>query len=101
MKTAAKSAKAVAPVARASGGKAQVISGNKDVIDEAEDRKSGGAAKKRKKGGSVRKLVSFYTGGTVRPRLDRPGRKSGGGVGANTSPLSTAHSVTSAPKNDD
>jgi hypothetical protein len=36
------------------------------------------------------------TGGGVRPRLDRPGRKAGGGVGANTSPLSTAHNTTSA-----
>lgn len=97
----AKTAKAVAPVAaRASGGKAQVVSGNKNVISEAEedktgdtdgvDRKKGGAAK-RKKGG---KVVGLMTGGNVRPRLDRPGRKSGGGVGANSSPLSTAHNST-------
>lgn len=99
MKTA--KAKVVAPVARAKGGPA-VISGNKDVLKEAEeggtgdrDHKKGGRVK-RKKGGGVRKLVSFYTGGTVKPRMDRPGRKSGGGVGANTSPLSTAHSTTSA-----
>lgn len=97
--------KVVAPVAaRAKGGRAQVVSGNKNVIDEAEedktgdddtigDRKKGGAVKKRKKGGAVRKLVSFYTGGTVKPRADRPGRKSGGGVGANSSPLSTAHNT--------
>jgi hypothetical protein len=35
------------------------------------------------------------TGGGVRARLDRPGRKSGGGVGANRSPLSTAHNTSS------
>lgn len=98
MKTA--KAKVVAPVARAKGGSTPaVISGNKDVIDEAkedktgdiDDRKKGGKVK-RKKGG---KVVGLMTGGTVRPRLDRPGRKSGGGVGANTSPLSTAHNTTS------
>jgi hypothetical protein len=92
----AKAAKVVAPVARASGGKAQVVSGNKNVIDEAEEgktgdvdeHKNGGAVKKRKKGG---KVIGLMTGGGVRPRLDRPGRKAGGGVGANSSPLSTAH----------
>lgn len=97
MKAAA--AKKVAPVARASGGKAQVVSGNKNVIEEAdkdEDGRKKGGAVKRKKGGAVRKLVSFYTGGTVKPRADRPGRKSGGGVGANTSPLSTAHGSISS-----
>lgn len=96
----AKTAKAVAaPVARASGGKAQVVSGNKNVIEEAEenktgdtdDHKTGGAVKKRKKGG---KVVGLMTGGNVRPRLDRPGRKAGGGVGANSSPLSTAHNAS-------
>ncbi len=104
MKTAAsKAAKPVAaPVARASGGKAQVVSGNKNVISEAEENKDGdtdsvnrkkGGAAKRKKGG---KVVGLMTGGNVRPRLDRPGRKSGGGVGANSSPLSTAHNTASA-----
>ena len=86
MKAAAKSAKVVAPVARKSGGKAELISGNKNVIDEAE-RKKGGKVK-RKKGG---KVIGLMTGGPVRSRLDRPGRKAGGAVGANTSPLSTAH----------
>lgn len=99
MKTS-KTAKAVAPVARASGGKAQVVSGNKNVLSEAEDsdtdgRKKGGAVKRKKGGGVSRKLVSFYTGGTVKARSDRPGRKAGGGVGANTSPLSTAHGTVS------
>lgn len=94
----AKSAKVVAPVqARKSGGKVQVVSGNKEVIDEADKdedgMKRGGKVKKRKDGG---KVIGLMTGGGVRPRLDRPGRKSGGGVGANTSPLSTAHGTTSA-----
>ena len=48
-------------------------------------------AKKRKRGGAV--------AGTATPaRLDRPGRKSGGRVGADTSPLTHA-AHTSAPKN--
>lgn len=83
---------------KAKGGRTQVVSGNKNVISEAEegttgdvDRKKGGKVK-RKTGG---KVIGLMTGGGVRARLDRPGRKSGGGVGANRSPLSTAHSATS------
>ncbi len=102
MKAVSKSAKTVAPVARAKGGKAQLVSGNKNVIEEAEedttgdkdtvsDRKRGGKAK-RKTGG---KVIGLMTGGTVKPRLDRPGRRMGGGVGANSSPLSTAHNTAS------
>lgn len=82
---------------KANGG-AQVVSGNKNVIKEAEedktgdvDRKKGGKVKKRKAGG---KVLGFMTGGGVRPRLDRPGRKAGGGVGANAKPLSTAHTAS-------
>jgi hypothetical protein len=105
MKAIGKSAKVVAPVQRAKGGKTpQVISGNKNVIDEAEedkigdkdtvdDHKKGGRAKKKNKGG---KVIGLMTGGNVRPRLDRPGRRAGGGVGANSSPLSTAHNTTSS-----
>ena len=94
-----KISKAVAPVQRASGGKTpQVVSGNKNVIAEADEdttgeddhRKKGGAVK-RKKGG---KVVGLMTGGPVRSRGDRPGRKMGGAVGANRSPLSTAHGAS-------
>ena len=80
---------------KAKGGRAQVVSGNKNVIDEAEEGTTGDkdvVKKKRKKGG---KVIGLMTGGGVRPRLDRPGRKAGGGVGANRSPLSTAHNTTS------
>ncbi len=48
--------------------------------------KKGGKAKKRKSGGMV------MSGAKAATRHDRPGRKSGGAVGANRSPLSTAHS---------
>ncbi len=104
-------AKIVAPVHRAKGGgakKPMLVSGNPEVIGEAEEDKTGqddtvsenekrqgkkhGGKAKRKKGG---KVIGLMTGGKVRPRLDRPGRKAGGGVGANSSPLSTAHNTTS------
>lgn len=95
-------AKVVAPVQRASGGKASVVSGNPNVLKEAKEDRTGDEDKvSRKKGGKVEKkkggkVVGLMTGGSVRPRLDRPGRKRGGGVGANSSPLSTAHNTTSA-----
>ena len=89
---------------RASGGKAQVVSGNKNVIQEAEegttgdddkvsDRKRGGGMKKKRATGG--KVIGRMTGGAVAPRGDRPRRATGGGVGANRSPLSTAHGTTS------
>jgi hypothetical protein len=80
------------------GGLPMKVSGNPDVFKEAEAKKKGGHVKKRKDGGAVEKTVGLMTGGAVKPRMDRPGRKSGGRVGANTSPLSTAHNTTSAGK---
>ena len=72
-----------------------VVSGNPDVLEEAHDKhgtakKHGGRAKHhhRATGG---KVLGLMTGGGVRPRLDRPGRKRGGGVGSDKSPLSSAH----------
>ncbi len=81
-----------------------VASGNPDVLEEAKDdkdgeetgheRKHGGRMKKKEKRKTGGKVLGLMTGGGVRPRLDRPGRKSGGAVGANTSPLSTAHRIS-------
>ena len=72
-----------------------VVSGNPDVLAEAkgnkDSRKTGGRVV-RKSGGKVEAVPQLMTGGAVRPRLDRPGRKRGGRVGADKSPLSTAHS---------
>jgi hypothetical protein len=82
---------------KAKGGP-MLVSGNPRVVGEAKEKTVGDKdtvsdnKKKRKTGG---KVIGLMTGGGVRPRLDRPGRKSGGGVGANRSPLSTAHSATS------
>ena len=69
------------------------VAGNPDVFEEA-DEKRGGRVKKKARGG---KVIGLMTGGGVRPRLDRPGRKVGGAVGANKSPLSTAHSGSHGP----
>jgi hypothetical protein len=78
---------------RSSGGGTMKVSGNPNVFKEAAERKKGGRVE-RATGG---KVVGLMTGGAVKPRLDRPGRKSGGRVGANKAPLSTAHSTVSAP----
>ena len=46
------------------------------------------------------KVLGLMTGGAAVPRMDRaartPGRKRGGGVGADTSPLSSAHHGSSS-----
>ena len=76
---------------KAEGGGVMKVSGNPNVFKEAAERKKGGKIKKQDGG----KVIGLMTGGAVRPRLDRPGRKAGGRVGANTAPLSTAHGTTS------
>lgn len=47
-------------------------------------------AKERKRGGRVKKEVGKVDGKLSKMRLDRPGRKMGGRVGADKSPLSSA-----------
>lgn len=66
---------------RASGGKTVHGGGNPNVIAEAE-------GKRRAHGG---KAVSAADGKLSKMRLDRPGRKTGGRVGADKSPLSSAN----------
>ncbi|WP_155773393.1 hypothetical protein [Rhizobium leguminosarum] len=61
-----------------------------NVVKEAEERKDGGRVKKKEMGKVDGKMSKM--------RLDRPGRKSGGRVGADTSPLSSA-AKTSDPSN--
>lgn len=69
---------------RKSGGGIAVAAGNPFVLKEAEEKKKGG------------KVMGKVHGAASRPRLDRPGRKSGGRVGADKSPLSSAHRASSA-----
>lgn len=69
--------------------------GDPEVMKEAEEKKHGGAAMRKKH----RKHGGHVDGGDKKHRMDRPmpGRKSGGRVGADKSPLSTAnHTVSSA-----
>ena len=77
---------------RKEGGRAHMwVAGNPEVKREAEEETSGhkhGGKVKRAKGG---KVLGKVTGGGVRARLDRPGRKTGGRVGADKAPLSSAH----------
>lgn len=73
---------------RASGGRTEMkVSGNPDVFKEADE---------RKKGGRVKKHVMADHGEKARKRMDRPGRKRGGRVGADRSPLSSAHNSSGA-----
>lgn len=91
---------------KAHGGRTEPMraGGNPDVMDEAEEKGEGGDEKKRggrvkrKKGGAVTKSVGFMTGGAVKARADRPGRKRGGRVGADKAPLSSAHGSSSPGK---
>lgn len=69
---------------RAEGGKAEFYSGaDSNVAKEAEEKKHGGKVK-RKEGGKVH-------GHMAKHRLDKPGRKRGGAIGADMKPLSSAY----------
>lgn len=57
-----------------------------NVVKEADERKDGGRVKKKE--------VGKVEGKIAKMRLDRPGRKSGGRVGADRSPLSEAAKTT-------
>lgn len=71
------------------GGTKSAVSagGNPFVLKEAKARKSGGKV-----------ADCGPEGNMAKRRADRPGRASGGRVGADKSPLSTAHNVSSASK---
>lgn len=57
------------------------VSGNPNVFKEAKQRKKGGK-------------VCAPEGGMAKARMDRPRRASGGGVGADKHPFSSAHKTT-------
>lgn len=82
---------------RAEGGKVKAYDAEgSNVEKEAEERKHGGRVKKekeRKHGGRVKEEARIE-GKKAKMRLDRPGRKSGGRVGSDKSPLSSAHNVS-------
>lgn len=91
----------------AKSGKEPVMEGD-NVSDESPSMVYAGGdsnvvkeAKKRKKGGKVVKKSGMKVDGKhADARLDRPARKSGGKVGANERPLSTAHATTNRPGGD-
>lgn len=78
--------------AKAAGGKVMTYSGADSNV--AKVAKSGGMPGKvtgAKRGGKMGKMPIMLEGATPKHhRLDRPGRKSGGAVGADTKPLTTA-----------
>ena len=61
---------------------ADKVSGNPKVFAEAAKRKRGG------------KACAKPEGDKAKMRMDRPRRASGGGVGSNNNPLSSAHRAT-------
>lgn len=79
---------------KASGGRThEVVSGNPDVLKEAKGEESYDEGDERKRGGKVKKKKSgmMPEGKMAKHRMDRPGRKMGGRVGADRMPLSSAH----------
>jgi hypothetical protein len=58
------------------------VSGNPNVFKEAKQRKKGG------------KVCASPSGAMAKSRMDRPRRASGGGVGADKNPFSSAHRVS-------
>ncbi len=65
------------------------VSGNPKVFEEARARKRGG------------KAMDCGGGKMAKGRMDRPRRASGGRVGSDKSPLSSAHRTTSPGKSAD
>ena len=78
---------------KASGGRAhEVVSGNPDVLKEAKGEESYDEGDERKKGGKVKKKHGMMPEGKMaKHRMDRPRRKSGGRVGSDKAPFSSAH----------
>lgn len=74
---------------RADGGAVKDVyaGGSSNVVKEANERKRGGRVRKKE--------VGKVEGAKARMRLDRPGRKTGGRVGADSAPLSSAARTTS------
>jgi hypothetical protein len=79
---------------RADGGRADMkVSGNPDVFKEADERKHGGKVKKKELGHAEGKMAKHRRD---RARGGKACRAKGGRVGADKSPLSSAHHGGSA-----
>jgi hypothetical protein len=79
---------------RAKGGRVgMVASGNPDVIREAEGKEDYAKGNQRKRGGKVKKDM-MAEGKKAAHRMDRPKRASGGRVGADKNPFSSARAAT-------
>ena len=77
---------------KASGGRTMMkVSGNPDVIKEAEGKESYDKGDERKRGGKVKKKEMHAEGKKAHHRMDRPKRASGGKVGSDRNPFSSAH----------
>jgi hypothetical protein len=78
---------------KSEGGGIEEAGGNPDVLREAKEKKKGGKVgghkSKHRMDRAAGGAVNRATGGAV------PGRKRGGRVGADTSPLSSAHNTSS------
>lgn len=79
---------------KASGGKVYYAGGESHVAKEAAEHKKGG--KCYKKGGKAKDLKA--EGGKGKMHLGKMKRATGGRVGADKSPLSSAHKATGAEK---
>jgi hypothetical protein len=76
------------------GGKPSINQGREsETEDKMEAGHNKGGKVKRAKGG---RTDAFAAGGAPKMRMDRPGRKRGGGVGADRTPLSSAANTSDA-----
>lgn len=82
---------------KADGGyvKPEVDEGEPEVLKEARERKKGGAVKKEMKG------LGKMEGEASKHHMGRPKRASGGGVGSDSRPFSSAKRTSSARMSDD
>ncbi len=76
------------------GRKGMLVSGNPDVIKEAEGKEPYAEGDERKRGGKVKKHKGemHAEGKKAHHRMDRPKRARGGKVGSDRNPFSSAHS---------
>lgn len=80
------------------GGVGEIKDGGKKMVYAGGDSNVLKEAEKRKRGGKVGKIPAMVEGKMPKHhRLDRPGRKRGGAVGADSSPMTEASRLTCPP----